>query len=107
MTVSPKPHFHGAGESLVGARDLRPNECKVVVDDAVDAAALQRWESQYSSKKSRPQLFLQPCWGDGYDASLAKAVELISLVAASAATVAVPVASNVRRWESSFSPLGR
>lgn len=76
LTVSPKPHFHAAGECLVGARELRPHECKVIVDDTVDAEALAGWESMYSSKQP-PQLFLQPCWGDDYERSLARTLELI------------------------------
>ena len=77
LTVSPKPHFHSSGETLAGARDLRPHECKVVVDDAVDDAALAHWESIYTGK-TPPQLFLQPCWGDGYQQSLARAIELVT-----------------------------
>ena len=76
LTVSPKPHFHGSGDTLAGTRELRPHECKVIVDDTVDAEALARWEAMYSGKKS-PQLFLQPCWGDDYERSLARTLELI------------------------------
>jgi organic radical activating enzyme len=70
LTVSPKPQFHQGRFSLVAS--LAPSEIKVVVDDTVDDDALAGYERRWPSAHS----FLQPCWGDGYDRSVARAIEL-------------------------------
>jgi 7-cyano-7-deazaguanosine (preQ0) biosynthesis protein QueE len=72
LTISPKPHFHTATDRLI--EDLDADELKVVVDDAVDAAALNRFAAAYP----RAQRFLQPCMDDRYDAHLARTLELVA-----------------------------
>lgn len=69
LTVSPKPQFHPASLGLV---DLAASEVKVVVDDTVDAAVLDRYAARYRSD----HWFVQPCMDDRYAHHLARAVEL-------------------------------
>jgi organic radical activating enzyme len=71
LTVSPKPRFHTASIALA---DLAPSECKVVVDDSVDAAALADYERRYPACTS---WFLQPCMDDAHDAHLARTLDLL------------------------------
>lgn len=71
LTVSPKPHFHPASLVLAG---LAPSECKVVVDDRVDDAALARFEARYDDCAL---WFLQPCMDDRYQDHLARALALL------------------------------
>lgn len=66
LTVSPKPRFHEANDTIVLTRG---DECKVVLDATVDETQLARYEAMDFTHH-----FLQPCWGDGYEASLARAV---------------------------------
>lgn len=68
LTVSPKPVFHAENDTLVLTRG---DECKVVLDDTVDEAQLAGYEAM-----AFDHLFLQPCWGDGYAASVARAVAI-------------------------------
>ena len=58
LTVSPKPQFHHASISLVN--ELSVSELKVVVDDTVDEATLDRYAKQYRCD----HYFLQPCMDD-------------------------------------------
>jgi organic radical activating enzyme len=65
LTVSPK--LTQGGRLAVS----RADECKVVVDERVDEALLSGLEG-----RGLGELFLQPCWGPGYAASLQRAVAL-------------------------------
>jgi organic radical activating enzyme len=73
LTVSPKPHFHTPVDALVGGRELRASECKLVVDDAVDDEALDRYVEHYRCKN----YFLQPCMDERYEHHLTRTLELI------------------------------
>jgi len=74
LTVSPKPQFHAAGEELLAPPALPVSECKVVVDDSVDEAALAAHERRYAGCS---HWFLQPCMDDRYDHHLARTLELV------------------------------
>jgi organic radical activating enzyme len=71
LTLSPKPQFHEGRFELAPA--VTPSECKVVVDDSVDEAALARYEARYRCDN----WFLQPCMDDRYQEHLARALALI------------------------------
>ncbi len=70
LTVSPKPQFHPASISLV---ELAASEVKVVVDDTVDEAALDRYAARYRSD----HYFVQPCMDDRYAIHLARTLVLV------------------------------
>ena len=71
LTLSPKPQFHTA--SLVLADDLVANEVKVVVDDTVDDATLDRHAARYRCD----HYFVQPCMDDRYAHHLARTIALV------------------------------
>ncbi|MBA3455926.1 MAG: radical SAM protein [Deltaproteobacteria bacterium] len=71
LTISPKPQHHPA--SIVLADGLPANELKVVVDDTVDEAVLDRYAAQYPCE----HYFLQPWMDDRYAATLAKTIALV------------------------------
>ncbi|MDB4962681.1 MAG: Radical domain protein [Myxococcales bacterium] len=71
LTVSPKPQHHPA--SVMLADDVRPSELKVVVDDTVDEAVLERYEARYPCE----HYFLQPWMDDRYPQTLAKTMALV------------------------------
>ena len=71
LTVSPKPQHHPASISL--ADDLSPSELKVVVDDTVDEAVLDRYVARYRCE----HYFLQPWMDDRYAHHLARTIALI------------------------------
>jgi 7-carboxy-7-deazaguanine synthase len=71
LTVSPKPQFHPQGEAL--DTELEPSEIKVVVDDTVTDETLATYERHWQCDN----LYLQPCWGAGYDASLERTLDLV------------------------------
>lgn len=71
LTISPKPQFHDGRFHLLP--ELRPSEIKVVVDDSVSASTLADYEGRYRCD----HWFVQPCWGDGYDRSLTRALALV------------------------------
>jgi 7-carboxy-7-deazaguanine synthase len=71
LTVSPKPQHHPAGIEL--ADDLVPSELKVVVDDTVDEAVLDRYVARYPCE----HYFLQPWMDDRYAHHLARTIALI------------------------------
>ena len=71
LTVSPKPQHHPAGLAL--ADDLRPSELKVVVDDTVDEATLDRYAARWSCE----HYFLQPWMDARYEHNLARTIALI------------------------------
>ena len=54
---------------------MSPSEVKVVVDDTVDAAALEGYERRYGGACL---YFAQPCMNDRYDQNLARTIELVS-----------------------------
>src|SRR4051812_18347231 len=59
LTVSPKPQHHPAGLALAPAGELPASELKVIVDDTVDEAVLDRYAASYRCE----HYFLQP-WMD-------------------------------------------
>ena len=71
LTISPKPQFHGGAENLDA--ELEPSEVKVVVDDTVTDETLATYERHWQCD----HLFLQPCWGPGYQQSLQRTLELV------------------------------
>ena len=71
LTVSPKPQFHPASISLVD--DLPISELKVVIDDTVDAATLDRYERRYRCT----HYFAQPCMDAEYARHLARTLALV------------------------------
>jgi len=71
LTVSPKPQHHPARIML--ADNVPASELKVVVDDTVDLAVIDRYTTRYRCE----YYFLQP-WMDGdYGPHLAKAIALV------------------------------
>jgi organic radical activating enzyme len=70
LTISPKPQFHEGRFELVVTRG---DECKVVIDDRVDEAALARYEGMDFGA-----LFAQPCMDARYEAHLARAIDLVA-----------------------------
>jgi organic radical activating enzyme len=71
LTVSPKPQFHPASIALVN--ELPISELKVVIDDTVDAATLERYEARYRCE----HYFAQPCMTDDYAHHLARTLALV------------------------------
>ena len=71
LTVSPKPRFHPAS---LGLAEVAPSQCKVVVDDSVDADALRGYEARYAGCE---RWFLQPCMDERYGDHLARAMALV------------------------------
>jgi organic radical activating enzyme len=74
LTISPKPQFHDGRfhlATLDGAS--RASECKVVVDDTVDEAALAGYEARYACDA----YFVQPCMDARYADHLARAIALV------------------------------
>ena len=71
LTVSPKPQFHPTSITL--ANDLPLSELKVVVDDTVDEAVLERYEQKYQCE----HYFAQPCMNDDYQRHLARTIALV------------------------------
>ncbi|HUS33236.1 MAG TPA: 7-carboxy-7-deazaguanine synthase QueE [Kofleriaceae bacterium] len=71
LTVSPKPQFHPTSITL--ANDVPVSELKVVVDDTVDAAVLDRYAEKYRCE----HYFAQPCMNDEYPRHLARTIELV------------------------------
>jgi 7-carboxy-7-deazaguanine synthase len=71
LTVSPKPQHHPA--SVLLADHVRPDELKVVVDDTVDEAVLERYEARYPCE----HYFLQPWMDDRYLQTLARTMALV------------------------------
>jgi organic radical activating enzyme len=71
LTISPKPQHHPAGLAL--ADDVPADELKVVVDDTIDEAVLDRYAARYRVE----HYFLQP-WMDGrYEPHLQRTLALI------------------------------
>jgi len=73
LTISPKPQHHPASISL--AMNLVADEVKVVVDDTVDEAVLDRYAARWRCE----HYFLQP-WMDGrYERNLARTLSMIQV----------------------------
>jgi organic radical activating enzyme len=71
LTISPKPQFHDGRFHL--ADTVNASECKVVVDDTVDEAALAAYEARYACHA----YFVQPCMDARYAHHLARAIALV------------------------------
>ncbi len=71
LTISPKPQHHPAGLAL--ADQLPADEVKVVIDDTVDEAVLDRYAARWRCE----HYFVQPWMDDGYAHNLARTVALI------------------------------
>jgi len=71
LTVSPKPQHHPTG--LMLADDVQANELKVIVDDTVDEAVIDRYAERYRCE----HYFLQPWMDDRYAHNLARTIALI------------------------------
>lgn len=71
LTVSPKPQHHPASITL--ADNLPADELKVVVDDTVDEAVLDRHAARYRVE----HYFLQPWMNDNYAHNLKRTIALI------------------------------
>jgi organic radical activating enzyme len=71
LTVSPKPRFHPA--SLALQPELPVSELKVVIDDSVDEAVLDRYIERYACA----HYFAQPCMDDRYAHHLARTLALV------------------------------
>ncbi len=71
LTISPKPQYLPSSLSL--ANDVPLSELKVVVDDTVDEATLDRYAKQYRCE----HYFLQPCMDDRYAHHLARTMALV------------------------------
>jgi organic radical activating enzyme len=71
LTVSPKPQFHPTSITLADA--LPVSELKVVVDDTVDEAALDRYTERYRCA----HYFAQPCMNDQYAHHLERTLALV------------------------------
>jgi organic radical activating enzyme len=71
LTVSPKPQFHPTSITL--ANELPVSELKVVVDDTVDEATLDRYVERYRCAN----YFVQPCMNDQYAHHLARTLSLV------------------------------
>ncbi len=70
LTVSPKPRFHeGKEELLVTGAD----ECKLVIDDSVVDADLDRYQGM-----DYRALYAQPCMDARYHHHLARTVDLVA-----------------------------
>jgi 7-carboxy-7-deazaguanine synthase len=71
LTISPKPQHHPA--SLALADHLPADEVKVVVDDTVDEAVLDRHAARWRCE----HYFVQPWMDARYEQNLARALQLI------------------------------
>jgi 7-carboxy-7-deazaguanine synthase len=71
LTISPKPQHHPAG--LLLAERVPADEVKVVIDDTVDEAVLDRYAVQWRCE----HYFVQPWMDARYEQNLARALQLI------------------------------
>jgi organic radical activating enzyme len=71
LTISPKPQHHPA--SLALAEHLAADEVKVVVDDTVDEAVLDRHAARWRCE----HYFVQPWMDARYEHNLARTLQLI------------------------------
>jgi 7-carboxy-7-deazaguanine synthase len=70
LTFSPKVRFHEPGDDVVFSR---ADECKLVVDETIGDADLERWEAGDFGA-----LYAQPCMDPRYDAHLARTIDLVT-----------------------------
>ena len=71
LTISPKPQHHTPGIAL--ADDLPADEVKVVIDDTVDEAVLDRYAARWRCE----HYFVQPWMDTRYAHNLARTLALI------------------------------
>lgn len=71
LTISPKPQHHPASIAL--ADNLPADEVKVVIDDSVDEAVLDRYAARWRCE----HYFVQPWMDDRYERNLARTLALI------------------------------
>jgi organic radical activating enzyme len=71
LTISPKPQFHPAAIAL--QPELPASEVKVVIDDSVDEAMLDRYAALYRCE----HYFAQPCMDARYAHHLARTLALV------------------------------
>ncbi|MBA3392474.1 MAG: radical SAM protein [Deltaproteobacteria bacterium] len=71
LTISPKPQFHTGSIAL--APGVPADEIKVVIDDTVDEAVLDRHAARWRCE----HYFVQPCMDDRYAHHLARTLALI------------------------------
>jgi organic radical activating enzyme len=71
LTISPKPQHHPAGVALAG--HLPADELKVVVDDTVDEAVLDRHAARWRCE----HYFVQPWMDARYERNVARTLQLI------------------------------
>jgi 7-carboxy-7-deazaguanine synthase len=71
LTISPKPQHHPA--SIVLAEQLPADEVKVVVDDSVDEAVIDRYAARWRCE----HYFLQPWMDARYEHNLARTIAMI------------------------------
>ena len=71
LTISPKPQHHPASIAL--ADNLHADEVKVVIDDTVDEAVLDRYAARWRCE----HYFVQPWMDDRYERNLARTLALI------------------------------
>jgi len=71
LTISPKPQHHPASITL--AENLQADEVKVVIDDTVDEAVLDRYAARWRCE----HYFVQPWMDERYDHNLARTLALI------------------------------
>ena len=73
LTISPKPQHHPANVALAG--NLPADEIKVVIDDTVDEAVLDKYAAMWRCE----HYFVQPWMDDRYDRNLARTLQLIQM----------------------------
>ena len=71
LTISPKPQHHPANLAL--ADNLPADEIKVVIDDTVDEAVLDKYAARWRCE----HYFVQPWMDDRYEHNLARTLQLI------------------------------
>jgi 7-carboxy-7-deazaguanine synthase len=74
LTISPKPQHHGTHAARVALADGLPaDEVKVVVDDTVDEAVLDRYAGRWRCE----HYFVQPWMDARYERHLARTLQLV------------------------------
>jgi 7-carboxy-7-deazaguanine synthase len=71
LTISPKPQHHPTSVSL--AENLPADEIKVVIDDTVDEAVLDKYAARWRCE----HYFVQPWMDTRYEHNLARTLQLI------------------------------
>jgi organic radical activating enzyme len=73
LTISPKPQHHPASVQL--AENLPADEIKVVIDDTVDEAVLDKYAARWRCE----HYFVQPWMDKQYERNLARTLQLIQM----------------------------